>query len=234
MNETLLKIARYEKKYYLTLSEALGIEKRLLSVMPEDSNNKENGYQVRSLYFDTCYNDDFKEKEDGIELRRKIRLRIYDTDSDYVKLECKEKSGDNQFKRSLLIQKNHAQEMCSGQYQCLLNYDSSFAMEMYLLMNEKVYRPKCIIAYQRKAFMLPVNDTRITLDRDIRSSEIDFDIFSNKLNLIPVSQYDEVTLEVKYNQFLLSYVKEAVSVFNKEPLSRSKYIMGRRHTIQPS
>ena len=45
------------------------------NVVHTDSHNGPDGYQVRSLYFDSLSNRDFQEKEDGLELRRKFRLR---------------------------------------------------------------------------------------------------------------------------------------------------------------
>lgn len=53
---------------------------------------------IRSLYFDSLEDIDWQEKEDGIELRRKIRLRNYGSQSSFAKLEMKQKQGSNQKK----------------------------------------------------------------------------------------------------------------------------------------
>ena len=42
--------------------------------------------RIRSLYFDTINDKDYEEKEDGVRVRRKIRLRIYDADQDFAML----------------------------------------------------------------------------------------------------------------------------------------------------
>ncbi len=83
---------------------------------------------VRSLYFDTIDDTDYTEKEDGYEYRKKIRLRIYSPSANNAKLEMKEKLGDNQRKRSLNISKEHALELISGRYECLLSYENPFAL----------------------------------------------------------------------------------------------------------
>lgn len=44
----------------------------------EDKHNGAGGYRIRSLYFDTLDDNDYRDKLDGMELRRKIRLRNYD------------------------------------------------------------------------------------------------------------------------------------------------------------
>ena len=35
-----------------------------------------DGYTIRSLYFDTLHDADYFEKLDGVQLRRKLRLRL--------------------------------------------------------------------------------------------------------------------------------------------------------------
>lgn len=77
MNE----VFRREKKFIITLDEYYRFGGRLAEVMAQDVNNGNEGYVIRSLYFDTLEDQDFYEKEDGVEVRRKIRLRIYDPDS---------------------------------------------------------------------------------------------------------------------------------------------------------
>ena len=49
------------------------------------------GYRVRSLYFDN-YNDKvLREKIDGVNEREKFRLRLYNDDTSFIKLEKKVK-----------------------------------------------------------------------------------------------------------------------------------------------
>lgn len=70
-------VLREEKKFLLNQAEALKLRNYLSNVVHTDSHNGPDGYQVRSLYFDSLSNRDFQEKEDGLELRRKFRLRVY-------------------------------------------------------------------------------------------------------------------------------------------------------------
>ena len=73
-------VLREEKKFLLNQAEALKLRNYLSNVVHTDSHNGPNGYPVRSLYFDSLSNRDFQEKEDGLELRRKFRLRVYSPD----------------------------------------------------------------------------------------------------------------------------------------------------------
>ena len=95
----ILETLRMEKKYLLNLSERYAMDQKLSRVLREDSHNGTDGYVVRSLYFDTIDDSDFRDKEDGFEMRRKLRLRIYDVNADTAKLELKEKQGEMQRKR---------------------------------------------------------------------------------------------------------------------------------------
>lgn len=87
------RVFREEKKYLISLPEALQACHRLAQVMHEDPHNGISGYPVRSLYFDTLDDRDFHEKAAGVELRRKLRLRCYDPAADLAMLEMKQKQG---------------------------------------------------------------------------------------------------------------------------------------------
>lgn len=186
-----------------------------------------NGYVIRSLYFDSLYNRDFYEKESGVEKRRKIRLRIYDTNQDFAMLEMKQKDGKNQLKRSLIVSKKDAEQLILGNYSVLLNYKEDFATECYSVMNMYLYRPKSIVQYFRKAYVIPENNIRITFDFDVKATESNFDIFSNDLVLNKVLDDTKVILEVKYNNFLLDYIKDVLEMVNKSEISVSKYCLSR-------
>ena len=83
------RVFREEKKYLISLPEALQACHRLAQVMHEDPHNGISGYPVRSLYFDTLDDRDFREKAAGVELRRKLRLRCYDPAADFAMLEMR-------------------------------------------------------------------------------------------------------------------------------------------------
>lgn len=226
-NNDLLSISRIEKKYMLSKIEASKVNHLFSNVLKSDIHNIGDGYTVRSLYFDSFDDSDYYDKENGYNYRKKIRLRIYSSDSETAKLEKKEKWGIHQWKRSLTISKSDAEKLILGDFSPLLNYSSTFAFELYEIMTLGLYSPKCIVEYERNAFIVDENEIRLTLDSNIRATETCYDLFSKDLNLSPVCDLDNVTFEVKYNGFLLSYVKDLISSCNKRPTSNSKYIMGR-------
>ena len=142
-------------------------------------------------------------------------------------LEIKQKQGAFQKKRSLRLNREDAQRLIAGQHGILLHYDEPFAAECYGLMNRLCYRPKAVVEYQRQAFIAKENRIRVTFDHHIIATESRFDLFAPDLNLYPVLDPFNAVLEVKYNGFLLSYIKAAVSQVNRSELSVSKYCLAR-------
>ena len=223
MNE----VYRQEKKYFMTLTDMARLSARLDRVMLRDAHSGARGYSIRSLYFDTLNERDYQEKIDGLELRRKLRLRIYDPAADFAMLEMKQKEGSYQKKRSLRIRRADAEELAAGRCGCLLRYDDPFAAECYGLMQTWCYRPKTIVEYRRLAYIARENKIRITFDREIRATEACLRLFSPDLNLYPVLDPFNGVLEVKYNGFLLSYIKDLVNGADRSELSVSKYCLAR-------
>ena len=217
-------ILRQEKKLLITRDELLKFDSRLSKVLHKDKHDLGTGYSIRSLYFDTPYDTDYNEKLDGVLLRRKIRLRCYGPGQNFAKLEMK---GDYQRKRSLTLKREDAERLCKGDYSPLLFYNDDFAAEIYSFMNMRCYIPKAVIEYNRRAFMTPENNIRITFDSDIKATESRFDIFSE--DLIQNSVFDPylAVMEVKYNGFLLSYIKEILEQVDRRSLSVSKYMLSR-------
>lgn len=223
------KVLREEKKFLISLAEYTQLKGKLEGVMLEDEHNGANGYIIRSLYFDTPFDDDYFEKAAGIENRRKIRLRTYDPKLDFAMLEMKQKQGAKQMKRSLKISKEDAKKLIQCDYSPLLNYDEEFAVEIYGFMQSKLYRPKTIVEYNRKAFIAKENKIRVTFDNKIVSTESSFDLFDEHLNMNPVLDPYDVVLEVKFNGFLLSYIKDMINQTDKSELSVSKYVLARQN-----
>ena len=228
MNE----VMRQEKKYLVNLAELYRISGTLSQVMARDDHGDAQGYRIRSLYFDTLDDTDFYEKIEGVELRRKIRLRIYDPEGDFAMLEMKQKQGAYQRKRSLRMRREDARQLAAGHYEALLAYEEPFAAECYGLMSRMCYRPKTIVEYRRQAFIARENRIRVTLDHHIVATESCMDIFASNLNLYPVLDPFNAVLEVKYNGFLLSYIKAVISQADRSELSVSKYCLARSATLK--
>lgn len=225
------KVLREEKKFILEYLEYCKNKSIISQILPADTHNNYRGYIVRSLYFDTLWDKDFYEKIEGIELRKKIRLRIYNPKDDFAFLEIKQKQGKYQYKRSLKMNKVDSLKLINGNYEVLLNYDNEFAKECYSIMKTEGYFPKTVVEYHREAFIAKENSIRLTFDSRIMATESNFNIFDENLPLYPVFSRDKVILEVKYNGFLLSYIKNLMDSCQKSELSVSKYCLARQVSL---
>lgn len=221
------QVLRTEKKYILTLPEAAALEARLDALLHRDSHARAGSYLVRSLYFDTPEDRDYWEKADGVEQRRKLRLRVYGPGADTAYLELKQKEGGQQYKRSLPISRAGARRLCAGDYGGLLEDGTPFAAECFALLEMEAYRPKVVVDYRRIAFVVPENATRITLDSALCACASSFDIFDPALAALPARDPFLTTLEVKYDHFLLGYVRDILAAADKTPTSASKYAAAR-------
>lgn len=220
-------IFRSEHKYLIPTLQRYSLSHALARVISEDLHNEGDGYLVRSLYFDSLDNRDFQEKEDGVFLRRKIRLRCYGPSSNFAILEMKQKEGALQRKRSLRLSREDASSLIHGNCGILLQCSEPFAAECYTVMQCHAYLPKSIVEYRRKAFIAKENRIRITFDHHITGTESCFDIFSPCLLQNPILHPDLTVLEVKYDGFLPSYIKDLLTDCSRSELSVSKYCLSR-------
>ena len=222
-----MQVNRTENKIILNQQEARLMIGRLDQIMQRDRNSTSaGGYEVRSLYFDTLTDGCVVEKEDGLLVHEKFRVRIYGTDDRVIKLESKRKVGEQQVKKSMPITREILGELCAGRYSVLLECGDPMGPYFFAKLSRGM-RPKSIVQYQRLSFCLDTNNTRITFDSDIRATESCFDLFQDPLLAHPILPPELVVMEVKFNNFLLGYIKKTLSTCRKSPSSYSKYANGR-------
>lgn len=221
-------VSRKELKYAISEVEYSKYVDLLSKLLKPDKSNGEVGYNVRSLYFDSAFNDDYYAKMDGLETRKKIRLRIYRTTDTEVKLEIKRKVGVNQTKSTIMIKKDDAIELIKMNYEVLLKYDEETAKRAYNIMILGQYRPKVLVEYKRKAYIHRENKIRITLDCDIRASEFDFDLFNENVYLMPTFDTYDAVLEVKFNGELFKWISDMIRGNDCVYESISKYSNSRK------
>ena len=82
---------RHELKHEISLMDYYVLRQRLQAVAQPDIHGENGSYKIRSLYFDDDFDTALKEKINGINLREKFRLRFYDDDVIYIRLEKKSK-----------------------------------------------------------------------------------------------------------------------------------------------
>ncbi len=187
-------------------------------------------YHIRSLYFDTVFDDAYFEKLDGVQDRNKYRMRIYNRSADEIFMECKSKLGSFISKRSVKIPRDLAEQLIAADPEGLENTASGLLRDVYREMRTNLLHPVVIVDYVREAYLHPAEEVRITFDMELRSGLGSIDIFNPMLPTVPPLTHDEIILEIKYNRVLPPYIRDVISFACPEPVQQaiSKYTLCRR------
>ena len=213
---------RHELKHYINYADVLQLRSRLPFVASLDKNAAvENGYRVKSLYFDNYNDKALKEKIDGVNEREKFRLRLYSDDISFIRLEKKSKKNGICFKESAIITVDECMRLLDGDLSSLKENENHLCQELYTKMHYEQLRAKNIVDYQREAFIYPMGNVRVTLDYDIRTSNNVYDFLKPEPILIPIAGV--YILEVKYDSFLPEIIRGIVSLSSRRCTAFSKY-----------
>ncbi len=225
-----MKLLRQEYKYFISNEELAFLRSSLKIFMKLDKNvNKgERFYTIKSLYFDTPYNDNFNEKVDGIYSREKFRIRKYST-SDIIKFESKKKIENVIEKKSEVINFDAAKELIKGNFD-IFKDKSEFLRRSYINLKSRGFRAKNISEYDREAYYLPYGNIRITFDLNLRTYNSDKNFFDLKSKPTPIF-FDKINiLEVKFSSPLPDHIKYLLSKIIAKRCAISKYVLGQKYT----
>jgi hypothetical protein len=224
---------RHELKYFLNNNQYTLLRQKISHTVQMDYNCQKAGgeYFIRSLYFDDPYDSAFRTKLAGEDYRNKYRLRVYDLKDDIIKLECKHKDNSYIKKQSVLLSREECDELLTGGYRFLLNKPEPFAHVLFAAFANMRLRPKVIVDYKREAYTFPVEDVRITFDRDIRTGLYSTDIWRADLPTFSVIDDYDMVLEVKFNKYLPSYIRYLLQLKSAQNSAISKYCLCRRFEL---
>lgn len=214
---------RYEIKYMINKNMAEILKQRLSLVMDKDINGTKDGtYLIRSLYFDDNDSTAYFEKLDGVEFRKKYRIRIYNNDKKFIRLECKYKCNNMTYKKQQLISYDICSKIIDGNISLVdMEQASGTLLEQFLLdMKTKHLTPSVIVDYDRLAYTYPISDIRVTFDSKVKSGLYNYNLFDDLALFPPVISDDEVILEVKFNEVLPEHIQ---TVLGTVPMIRQAF-----------
>ena len=215
---------RHEYKIYLNKSDYYAIKPRLKAVMKPDAYVLSDGsYKIRSLYFDNYEDKALKEKADGISRREKFRIRCYNFNYDFIRVEKKIKLAGLGTKLSARITKDEVARLIQGDYEFLKHSGNAVLTELYAKMKHQLLRPKTVVDYTREPFVYTAGNVRVTLDYDIRTGLGSIDMLNPDLPTVPTEE-GLVILEVKYD----NVIRDIVNVGGREASAFSKYMSCRK------
>lgn len=223
---------RHELKYYLNSGDYVLLSNLLKNTLKSDDNTNEKGeYFIRSLYFDDYEDSALRDKIDGVDHRYKVRIRTYNYSDAVIKLECKHKESGYIKKQSISLSRAECDALTGGDYRFLLYRKEAFAREMFTLFATRHLRPAVIVDYTREAYVFPVENVRITFDKNIRTGYRSFDIFDRELPTYPVADEYDMVLEVKFNEYLPTFVRSLIQTASHTRSAISKYVLSRKYEL---
>ena len=219
-------IYRHELKHEITYADMLILRQRLRAVCMSDEHAINGRYHIRSLYFDTPTDMALREKIDGVNCREKFRIRYYNLDTSVIHLEKKSKRNGLGNKQSADLTAQEAQMIVDGKLDWMMNSDRPLVQELYSKMRTQQLAPKTTVDYIREPFIYAPGNVRVTLDYDIRTGLGCTDFLNPDCAMIPAGD-SPIILEVKWDEFLPSVIRDAVQLDSCRTGAFSKYAVCR-------
>lgn len=215
---------RIEEKYIISYEEYSRISNKIKAVLTPDQNGDNGRYSICSLYFDDIYDTALREKEDGNAIHIKFRIRTYDGDKRFIRLERKTKRG--------VVTEKHSAKIDEKLLDAILNGENiSENEECFGLASEirtKGFRPAVSVRYDREAYVMPPLGVRVTFDMNVDSLPAAKEVlFGETTGVIPAIFRGDVIMEIKYTDRCPAFIRKCCANTGMQ-LSVSKYALCRR------
>ena len=209
---------RYELKFKISDAAAEVLKQKLSLILDKDkfAYYKDGSYLIKSLYFDDRESSSYYEKMDGVLYRKKYRIRMYNDDDTFIRLEKKMKHNNFTAKEQILISKNIYSKILNGKIDEIDN-PTGLLEEFISDVKVKGLIPSVIVEYHRLAFTYPISEVRITFDSNVQSGLYDYNLFNEDYPRYNVLDPGCQILEVKFNEVLPLHI---ANILNDIPSAR--------------
>ena len=217
---------RHEIKLYVNAADCAQLRTRLRAIAkPDEHAVNDRGYDVRSLYFDNYSDKVVVDKLSGQSRREKFRLRYYNGDTSFIRLERKSKDNKLCRKETAMVSQEQCMSILAGDYECLKRPDAPLLMELYAKIRYQNLRPKSIVDYHREAYAYRAGNVRVTFDSNVRMSNSAIGFFNPSLVTIPAAGF--IIMEIKYDAFLPDIIRDILQIGWRNQAEFSKYVAAR-------
>lgn len=213
---------RHELKIEINTADYFSVRQRLKPIASIDPHTIDGKYFVRSLYFDSPTDRALREKVDGVNRREKFRIRYYNQDTNFLRLEKKSKLNGLCNKQSAAITANQVQSIVDGDLLWMMNSNVPLVQELYCKMKTQGLSPKTIVDYVREPFIYKPGNVRVTLDYDIRTGLFCTDFLNPDCITLPTGNA-LILMEVKWDAFLPNIIRDAIQMSGRRASAFSKY-----------
>ena len=241
---TAKEMGRHEIKYYIEpalVHPILDYARKYVEYDNYAKSQPDHLYTVRSLYYDSPDLDFYWEKLDGIKVRRKLRIRTYNTrdKNSTAFLEIKRRYNSTIVKERAQYPFDAVVKMMKNPEQ--VKIDDSTTSEGSLVLGKWIdniirwqLEPTMMVVYERQPFVGLYDDdnrSRLTIDYNLRVGVISAvnDMFDDS-DLIPITS-NLCILEMKYNHFMPKWMRGLVKEMRLSQQSISKYCIGVQESV---
>ena len=223
---------RHEFKYLISAAQLPLLKTRITQLMSRDPHVGEDGvYNIRSLYFDDYANRCFYENENGVDVREKFRIRIYNHSPERITLECKRKEHGMTNKTSCRLTKEQADQLIYGNGFPISDDLPPLLKRFLLQMQTQRLRPAVIVEYERIPYIYKNGNVRVTFDTNISSSSDITNFFSETLSRRPIMPQGQQLMEVKFDEYLPDFIYRQLNLGTLQQTTFSKYYLCRKFAL---
>lgn len=214
---------RHEIKGRLSPAEVDALRARLKAVMTPDPHALADGtYDIHSVYLDTPSRRALTEKQVGMPVRHKYRIRYYNDNREFFRLERKSKVGSLCDKVGCSMTRPEVERFMAGDTAWMARDDRLLLREIFLRSRTELLGPSVQVHYTREAYIYGPGNVRVTLDSNIRTGLWDPDFLDVSQPRIRTQSDDFVLLEVKFDHYLPGIIRD-ITCSGCRPMSFSKF-----------
>tara|TARA_B100000242_G_scaffold294306_1_gene276223 strand:+ start:6315 stop:6971 length:657 start_codon:yes stop_codon:yes gene_type:complete len=150
--------------------------------------------KISSIYYDSIGYELFNLSEEGISLRKKIRARFYNSETNKLRIEHKNKIGDLGAKKFQDINEFSKDQLID------VDISKSFGEKKIIKIPKNIdicYFPVVLITYQRRYFIQSHPKVRLTLDNSIFFHNLESE--NENLTISNSIEFPSNVVEVKYD-----------------------------------
>ena len=215
---------RHEYKHTINILDYHALRQRIKNIAILDSNAGTDGcYHIRSLYFDNEEDKALREKLYGLPHREKYRIRLYNGNEKFIRLEKKSKKDGLCNKQITTLSKAQTERILARDINWMAQSSDAVLVEFYGKLCSERLQPKTLVDYWREAYIYPYGNVRITFDFDIRTGIYATGIFNQNTPTIRISEPGILLLEVKYDNFLPDIIRDLIQTNTRHTHAFSKY-----------
>lgn len=220
---------RHELKYCIDRGSYLALRQRLRTVMKPDSHAGADGrYTIHSIYFDNADDKALREKLSGVSRREKWRIRWYNDDLSFIRLEKKLKRDTLCRKLSAPLTEAECRALAGGKTDWMAEHSAPLVRELYSKCRSQQLRPRVLVSYVREAYVYDLGNVRVTFDSELRTSLYHHDLLDGTEGICAGETAEYCVLEVKYDAFLPDIIRLLLQCGTARQQAFSKYGACRR------